>query len=225
MKRTARSKPKACQRAREHLVEAAGGVFAEKGYDAATSKEICERAGMNRASVNYHFGGIEALYAETLARAHRRLVAREALEDIALSEASANWKLHAFIALIVRLALPTPSWEMRLLSREFLFPAPVREACVDSDFLPELSVLRDVIAEFIGAAPDAPVVGRAILTVVAPVLILAISHRGMLTNILPGVADVSEEMDPLIDHLERFIPAGLEAVALQFRCPTLHFAC
>jgi TetR/AcrR family transcriptional regulator, regulator of cefoperazone and chloramphenicol sensitivity len=216
VKCTAVSKPKAGQRAREHLVEAAGRVFAEKGYDRATSKEICERAGMNRASVNYHFGGIELLYTETLAHAHRRLVTREALEDIALSEASANWKLHAFIALIVRrLAPPASSWEMRLLSREFILPSPAREACVDADILPKLAVLRDLIAEVIGAAPDAPVVGRTILTVVAPVLLLAISHRGMLTNILPGVADVSQQINPLIDHLERFILAGLEAVALQ----------
>jgi TetR/AcrR family transcriptional regulator, regulator of cefoperazone and chloramphenicol sensitivity len=216
VKCTARSKPKAGQRAREHLLEAAGGVFAEKGYDRATSKEICERAGMNRASVNYHFGGIDLLYAETLAHAHRRLVTTEALEDIALSEAGANWKLHAFIALIVRLlALPTASWEMRLLSRELILPAPTRETCVDSGILPELAVLRDIIAEVIGAAPDAPVVGRTILNVVAPVLIIAISHRGLLTNILPGAANVSEGINPLIDHLERFILGGLEAVALQ----------
>jgi hypothetical protein len=32
-----------------------------------------------------------------------------------------------------------------------------------------------------------------------------------------GLVDPSEEIDPLIDHFERFIHAGLEAVALQLR--------
>ena len=209
------AKSKVGRLAREHLLDVAGRVFAEKGYDRATSKEICKRAGMNRASVNYHFGGIKRLYAETLAHAQRRLVTREALEDIVLSEADANWKLNAFIALLVRrLALPTSSWEMRLLGREFVLPSPAREACVDSEILLKLAVLRDLIAEVIGAAPDAPAVGRTMLSVVAPVLILAISRRKMLTNILPGVADVSRGTNPLIDHLERFILGGLGAVAL-----------
>ena len=58
--------PKAGERAREQLLEAAGEVFAEKGYGRATSKEICERAGMNSASVNYYFAGVEPLYASRM---------------------------------------------------------------------------------------------------------------------------------------------------------------
>jgi AcrR family transcriptional regulator len=206
------------ERAREQLLEAAGEIFAEKGYGRATSKEICERAEMNSASVNYYFGGVEPLYAETLAHAHRRLVMIEALKDIDASDASPKQKLRAYIALIVRrLALPTRSWEMRLLSREIISPSPARETFVESELLPKLRGLRGIIAAFIGATPDDPVVGRTILTVVAPALILAISHRSMLTNIIPGLVDPSEEINPLIDHFERFISAGLEAVALQLR--------
>jgi AcrR family transcriptional regulator len=209
------TQPRAGERARE---QAAGEVFAEKGYGRATSKEICERAGTNSASVNYYFGGVEPLYAETLAHAHRRLVAIEVLQDIAASDASPKQKLRAYIAVIVRrLALPTTSWEMRLLSREIISPSPAREAFVESELLPKLHGLRSIIAAFIGATPDDPVVGRTILTVVAPALILAILHRSMLTNIIPGLVDPSEEIDPLIDHFERFIHAGLDAVALHLR--------
>jgi AcrR family transcriptional regulator len=212
------TQPKLGERAREQLLEAAGEIFAEKGYGRATSKEICERAGMNSASVNYYFGGVEPLYTETLAHAHRRLVRIEALKDIATSDASPKQKLRAYIALIVRrLALPAKSWEMRLLSREIISPSPARETFVESELLPKLRGLRGIIAAFIGATPDDPVVGRTILTVVAPALILAISHRSMLTHIIPGLVDPSEEIDPLIDHFERFINAGLEAVTLQLR--------
>ena len=52
--RPVREKPSAGDRSREHLLEVAGEVFAEEGYGRATSKEICERAGMNAAAVNYH---------------------------------------------------------------------------------------------------------------------------------------------------------------------------
>ena len=37
------------------LLNAAGPIFAEKGYQNATVREICAAAGVNLASVNYYF--------------------------------------------------------------------------------------------------------------------------------------------------------------------------
>ena len=208
--------PKAGDRARQHLLEAAGEVFAERGYAQATSKEICERAGMNSAAVNYHFGGFEQLYAESLSYAHRHLVAIEVLRDIAASDASPREQLRAYIAMMLRrLARPATSWEMRLLSREIIAPSPAHEAFIACEVMPKLAVLRGIVAALIGAAPDDPVVGRCILTVGAPCIMLAIADRAMPSQVVPGLANAAEEIEPLIDHFERFIHAGLEATALR----------
>src|ERR1700684_2138612 len=61
------------QGTREHLLEAAGHVFAQKGFERTTAKEICERAHTNTAAVNYYFGGIEALYAAVMEEARNRI--------------------------------------------------------------------------------------------------------------------------------------------------------
>ena len=53
------------------LLEAAGEEFAEKGFELARVRAICERAGANLAAVNYHFGDKEQLYVEALLEAHR----------------------------------------------------------------------------------------------------------------------------------------------------------
>ena len=53
---------------RDKLLDAAGPVFAEKGYYAATVREICARARANVAAVNYHFGDKLGLYTEVLRR-------------------------------------------------------------------------------------------------------------------------------------------------------------
>lgn len=49
---------------RNKLLAAACEVFADKGFRDATVSEICSRAEVNVAAVNYHFGSKEALYRE-----------------------------------------------------------------------------------------------------------------------------------------------------------------
>src|ERR1700682_3996592 len=61
----------ASDRTREKLLEVAGKVFAERGYQAATIREICVRAGANVAAVNYHFGDKLGLYTEILQQSVR----------------------------------------------------------------------------------------------------------------------------------------------------------
>lgn len=50
---------------RERILRAAQKLFAEKGFEATSVRDITTEAGCNVASVNYHFGGKENLYLET----------------------------------------------------------------------------------------------------------------------------------------------------------------
>src|SRR5881397_1998942 len=60
------SAPPANAATRRLLLNAAAEVFGERGFRAASIREICTRAGANVAAVNYHFGDKEALYLEVL---------------------------------------------------------------------------------------------------------------------------------------------------------------
>ncbi len=48
------------------ILAAAKDVFAEKGFEGARVDEIARRAGVNKATLYYHIGDKEALYAETI---------------------------------------------------------------------------------------------------------------------------------------------------------------
>jgi AcrR family transcriptional regulator len=57
--------PAGCEDTRERILGAAQKLFAEKGLDATSVRDITTEARCNVASVNYHFGGKDNLYLET----------------------------------------------------------------------------------------------------------------------------------------------------------------
>src|SRR3954469_17924131 len=82
---------------RQSLLEAAGEVFAEVGFRAATVREICQRAGANIAAVNYHFGDKEKLYLEVLRHAQRYAAEKYPTNMGVTAAATPEEKLQAFI--------------------------------------------------------------------------------------------------------------------------------
>ncbi len=53
---------------KERILEVAGHLFAEKGFDATSMRDITDAAGVNLASVNYHFGSKEGLISAVFER-------------------------------------------------------------------------------------------------------------------------------------------------------------
>lgn len=53
---------------KERILEVAGHLFAEKGFDATSMRDITDAAGVNLASVNYHFGSKEGLISAVFGR-------------------------------------------------------------------------------------------------------------------------------------------------------------
>ncbi len=66
---------------RERIVDAAGELFAERGFDGTTVRDICQAADANVAAVNYYFGDKQRLYVEAVVRAHRWRMERAKLPD------------------------------------------------------------------------------------------------------------------------------------------------
>src|SRR5436190_18045980 len=68
---------------RAQLITVGRGVFAERGYEAASVEDIAERAGISKPIVYEHFGGKEGLYAVVVDRELEHVVGRvtEAIAD------------------------------------------------------------------------------------------------------------------------------------------------
>lgn len=60
---------------RSKILDTADDLFADRGFDAVSARDVAEAAGVAKAAVFYHFGGMDELYEAVLARyfeAHRK---------------------------------------------------------------------------------------------------------------------------------------------------------
>jgi AcrR family transcriptional regulator len=207
------------QSTRGKLLEVAGQVFAEKGFDRATGKEICERAGTNTAAVNYYFGGIEGLYAAAVREAHGRFLPYAAAAAAVAGKADARARLEALLGLLAR-ALTGPavsSWAVRVLLREIAAPSPALEELQEKEFLPKTRILRAIVAELTGLPEDHPAVSRGCISVVGACFPLLLLDRRTLKRAFPNLGLDPGDAAALARHLVRFALGGLSAVASDAR--------
>lgn len=199
---------------RERLIEVAGQVFAELGFDGATGQDICRRAGTHTAAIVYHFGGIAGLYRAALEEARRRLVATEAIAAAVEAETDPRRKLEAFLGLIVR-AVTSPvsqTWAGRLFGREFVTPSRVYRQVHDKALSERTRILRSIIAELTGLRPNDPRVARSCISIMAPCALLLLIDRRKMRRTLPELEVGAESAPQLTRHLVDFALAGLGTI-------------
>jgi len=83
---------------REALLAAGTELFAERGYEGVPVWAIAEKAGVNKAMINYHFGGKRKLYLAIVAATFSEIVA--SVESLAASSRPAPDVLRELIAAV-----------------------------------------------------------------------------------------------------------------------------
>jgi TetR/AcrR family transcriptional regulator, regulator of cefoperazone and chloramphenicol sensitivity len=139
----------ASQYTRSRLLEAAADVFAERGYHAATIKEITDRAGASLASVNYHFRDKSELYAAVLRQIGERIV--HAIPPDEQLIGSPETRFRQFIQWFCVKAgdcSKSPA-EQVLFTRELAQPSPEFEWLLKNHVRPLFDKLSALIAELL----------------------------------------------------------------------------
>jgi AcrR family transcriptional regulator len=133
---------------RERIAEAAGEIFAERGFDATTVRDICQAAGANVAAVNYYFGDKQRLYVEAVVRAHRWRMQRADLPAWS-ADTPAEKKLADFITTFMRRVRtgPEETWHARLMMREMMQPHDACAELVRESIRPQYEVLLSILRQ------------------------------------------------------------------------------
>jgi AcrR family transcriptional regulator len=87
---------------REALVAAGTELFAERGYDGVPVWAIAQKAGVNKAMINYHFGGKRKLYLAIASATFAEIVA--SVERLADSPRPAPEVLRELVAVVGEIA-------------------------------------------------------------------------------------------------------------------------
>jgi AcrR family transcriptional regulator len=200
---------------RTRLLHTAGEIFAEKGFHAATVREICQKAGVNIASINYYFGDKENLYVETVKEAASHCEAAAPLPTWPPGTPPRT-KLREFIRTFLTrvVMLREPAWHGLLIMREISQPTRACVELVDNFIRPTFGVLQTILAELLPA--DVPQVQRRLIafSIVGQCLHYRVARPIM--SLLVGQAEFdSYGIDQLTDHITTFSLAGLKRVARQ----------
>ncbi len=104
--------------AREGLLLAARELMTEKGLPAVTVREIAERAGVQPALVNYHFGGKDGLLRSVLASVSEEMAQR--IQEVTTGLGSIEERVHELLHGVVE-ALTANPYAPRLMVEQVLF--------------------------------------------------------------------------------------------------------
>src|SRR5271168_3987432 len=82
---------------RDAIIRAAVVLFAEKGFEGTSVRDIATKARVNQAAINYHFKGKNGLYLEVLKNAFERLTERAGFDPEKLESLSREEALRRFV--------------------------------------------------------------------------------------------------------------------------------
>jgi len=201
---------------RERLLAAALEVFAEHGYEAATIREICSRAGANVAAVHYHFGDKRKLYQAIYGTLFETL--RQRRSDFLPADAPAAERLRVYIRALFEEIFCCAGDSDRQVQLSTIYlsemanPSEVLDLIVTEHLEPDARELYSIVGELIGRAPDDPRTIDCAASVVGQVVYYY--HAGPIVSRLhPDRAPVPERLDALVEHVWNFAMGGIERSA------------
>lgn len=194
---------------KKRLLEAAGQVFADSGFNSATVRDICKRAEANVAAVNYHFRDKENLYRETLRYA--QVCAGEADFPVEVRpeggkprEIRLRGYIHSFLERV--LGCGRPGWHTKLMTREMVDPTPVLDEIIREKIMSHHQLLLSIIAQYVGTE-NPKRLAQCASSVLGQILFYA-HARPVIQRMQPEVL-APENLPVLAEHIFQFSHAAL----------------
>jgi len=204
---------------RRRLLDAASELFAAQGFHGTTVREIAQRAGVNLAAGNYHFGSKRALYLEVL-RAHFKQIQAELRERGAAPSPAELARLRPsqlraalrrrVEVMFDRLVGPSQGAYALLMQREMADPSEAMPVIVREFIRPTMSELEAMVSR-LAPGIERRALSYAALSIVGQALFYRFAMPAVLRVL--GAHGYNRELTAaLAEHVTRFSLGGLAAV-------------
>ena len=197
---------------RHRLIDAAATLFAGRGFQNVTVREICNASNANVAAVNYHFGDKAGLYRAVVTFAIQIMLETNELSQRAGDGLSPEEQLRGFVRVLVsRLTGEGPNaWIHRLMAREMERPTDVLDQVTEQVFKPRMEYLCGVVGAITKLPAADPRVMRCVTSLQVECLVAA---RPVPKPIARSLGTGAHDLEAAISHVVDFSLGGMRAIA------------
>ncbi|MGV8059171.1 MAG: CerR family C-terminal domain-containing protein [Smithellaceae bacterium] len=193
------------------IIEAAGEIFVEKGFYTTTVRQICTRAGVNLAAINYYFGDKKKLYMEVL-HYYQDIAFQKYPPNLGIKEGdSPRQKINSFVhSMIMRIFEEgNPTWFGKLLAREFIEPTGALDLLIKEVIRPYFVILAAIVKEILGREATKETVYLCAMSIVGQCLYFR-NSPSIVGRILKKEKFSQQEIITLAEHISHFSLSALE---------------
>ncbi|WP_420237053.1 TetR/AcrR family transcriptional regulator [Telmatobacter bradus] len=196
---------------RRRLIEIAGQIFAETGYEAATVRQITDRAKVNIAAVNYYFGDKFQLYRAVLQSVTERLL--ELLKQSCV-EGSAEERLRNLVHCVLEVSSSSeePMWVHLLMARELVEQHDDKTELFIEAIRPIHEITASIVTDLLGEQAD-PVAIRIATGLVIPICVNRIPQQRIEQKLYLGTDFSQVSLEEMVELLYRFLLAGIRGLS------------
>ncbi len=206
---------------KQRIIETAGNIFADVGFQQTTVREICKRADVNIAAVNYHFGDKKKLYLAVL-KYGKDMAFSERQFDEGLGRAvSAEERFRLFVAWYIGRVRECHEgefpWVRKLIAHELLRPTEGLNYVAEQAVRPIFTILSSIVRDLLGKAASESMIRMCCMSVVSQALFLFYAQP-MITRLFPGQDFKDTEL--IADHITKFSLSGIRDFARHMKGET-----
>jgi AcrR family transcriptional regulator len=201
---------------KKRIIETAGNIFAELGFQDTTVREICKQAGVNIAAINYHFGDKKGLYLAVLKYGKDAAFQRHPLDIMPNESSSPEDRLKDFVSRFIGRVKECHEgefpWVRKLIAHELLRPTEGLDMVAEEGIKPIFRVLSAIVRGILGRDAAEDTINLCCASVVSQSLFFFYAQP-MIKRLFPGKDYTDTKV--IADHITRFSLNAIKEFAIE----------
>ena len=194
---------------KQKLLESAAVLFSEKGYANTSVAEICELAGTNIASVNYHFRSKDALYRDVLKFTFEQ--AQTLYPPLIENGMSDDAKLYQIILSLIKriLSKETKGNFYKLVAKEMAEPTEASGSIINEIVSTQRAKMHQLITKIYAKPTDEELLFHMTQSIFSQCIFLGLHEKGRAHHLKRPPLEFNDA-ETLARHVTDFSLAGIK---------------